>query len=102
MFGQSVLSATYRVGKVTFRVLGIDPYPKGRVSTQHREVLGFPSGVLVAVPYRGILIPNVTLSDGVVRLTKVEVNGEAYSTPKAISEVLAVKKAMYQYDLLKQ
>lgn len=101
MFGSSVLNETYQVGGVSFRVLGIIPYTVGNVSKRYEEILKFPSGLLIAIAYRGTLIPNITLKGGVVCLTKVEVKGEVYKTPKTISETLKIEEAMYPYDLLK-
>lgn len=101
MFGQSVLDSIYTANGVQFKVTKIDPYPRSRISDRYREILYFPPGVLVAIPYRGTLIPNITLSKGVVRLLEVEVDGELYDNPKAISQTLKVEEAMYSYDLTK-
>ena len=99
MFGKEIVNSSYEVNKVAFRVLGIEPYPKNKVSKQYLEILAFPMGFLVAIAYRGTFIPNITLKGGVVRLTKVEVKGKVYKNPKAISEALNIKEAMYKYDL---
>jgi hypothetical protein len=101
MFGRSVVGKIFRVNGVEFRVIAIDPYPKSRVSERYKAILSFRPGLLVAVPYRGILIPNITLSKGVVRLIEVEVDGEVYKTPKTISQALKVLEAMCSYDLLR-
>ncbi len=102
MFGESALDRIYRVNNIVFRVLDIEPYPRNKVSKQYLEIFNFPAGVLIAVLYRGILIPNITFTGGVVRLMKVKIiNGDVYNNPKAISEVLGVEKAMCSYDLIR-
>jgi len=102
MSKQQLVGTTYHLGNIAFQVLKTDPYPKSRVAKWYREILSFPPGVLVAVPYRGILIPNITTTDGVMRLIKVEVVGIVYSSPKAISEALGVKQSMHQYCISRQ
>ena len=45
----------------SFTVTAIEPYPRDKVSEQYREILNLSPGMLVAVPYRGTLILNITL-----------------------------------------
>jgi hypothetical protein len=103
MLGQSILGNAYNIpGKYAiFTVVQIKPYSRGEVSKRYKEILRFRSGVLVAVPYRGILIPNITITGGVVRLLQVEVDGEIFKTPKAICEAIGVTEAMHPYNLKK-
>ncbi|MEK7062290.1 MAG: hypothetical protein AAB504_03135 [Patescibacteria group bacterium] len=101
MFGQSVLGSNYEVNGVHFQVLGIEPYPRKKISKQYKEILKFRSGVLVAIPYRGTLIPNITIRGGVVRIIKIDVYCSTYKNPKAICEALEVREAIYPYDLSK-
>ncbi|MFA6383335.1 MAG: hypothetical protein WCX17_02840 [Parcubacteria group bacterium] len=103
MLGQSILGSAYNIpGKyAVFQVMEIEPYPKEKVSKRYKEILKFRPGVLVAVPYRGILIPNITITGGAVRLLQVEVDGDIFKNPKAICEAIGVTEAMHPYDLKK-
>lgn len=98
---KSITGNAYRVNGVTFKVVAAEAYQKEKVSDRYREILKFRKGVVVAVAFRGTLIPNVTLKDGVARLTEVEVAGVNYKNPKAISQALGISEAMYAYDLEK-
>lgn len=100
-FGQSVVGSSFILNGITFKVLEIIPYPKKNVSPQYREILDFNPGLLVAVAYRGTLIPNITLSDGVVRLTKIEIAGKIINKPGAISKALRITEAMTSYEIKK-
>ncbi|TAN33389.1 hypothetical protein EPN28_02465 [Patescibacteria group bacterium] len=55
--------------------------------------------MIVAVGYRGICIPNITTDGGVVRLTKVEVDGKTFNRPKDISQALGIERPMRAYPL---
>ena len=105
MFGQSKLSAPgskYSVNGVVFLVLGVGPSlidGSKEISQQYVKFPDFPPGVLVAISHRGVLIPNLIFDDGSARLTEIEVNGMRYNTPRAISDVLGINTAMWQYDL---
>lgn len=98
-FGDSVVGDVFQVNGVSFQVLEIEPYPEEKISPRYKAILKFGPGLVVAVLYRGILIPNITLKGGVVRLTKVEIDGKIFVGPKAISEALWIKRAMYPYPL---
>ena len=101
MSGQSVRGRMYRVNKVVFQVLEIEPYPKSKVSERYKEILELRPGVLAAISYRGTLIPNITLVNGVARLLRVKVGDKVWKTPKTISAALGVKGAMLSYNLKK-
>lgn len=103
MFGRSVLGNAYNVkGEyAVFQVVQIKPYPKDKISERYKGILKFHPDVLVAISYRGTLIPNIILTGGVVRLLQVEVEGKIYDSPKAICEVLGVKEVMWPYELKK-
>ena len=95
----NIIGKKYRTGKVTFTVLGAETYPAGKVSKRYKMILSFRSGLLVAVGFRGICIPNITYDKGVVRLTEIEVNGEIFNSPSTISSVLEIKDHMVPYPL---
>ncbi len=82
---------------VEFQVLDAEFYSQRTVSFRYKRILDFKPGLLVAVAYRGALIPNITMDGGVARLTKVEVNGETFDRPHAISTAIGVKDDMSSY-----
>lgn len=99
-FGKELVGGAYRtLNGTSFTVTAIEPYPDNKVSDRYREILDLPEGVLVAVSYRGTLIPNITVNGGVVRLTEVKVRDETYNRPGAISAALGIKKALVGYRL---
>lgn len=99
-FGFTLVGKTFRKDRTVFMVMEIDPYPEDRISSQFREKLAdLPPQHLVAVAYRGILIPNITLKGGVARLTKVAVAGQTLTGPKAISAALGVNTPYHAYQL---
>ena len=98
-FGDAVVGSTFKKANIVFMVLDVQPYPSDRVSTAYRRVLGAPLGTLMAISYRGTLIPNIAVRGGVVRLTKIAVRGMIISTPKAISEALGVNSAYHPYAI---
>ena len=85
---------------VTFKVLGIDLYPPDKVSKKYKEILDFGPNQVAAVKYRTTLIPNITAVGGVARLTKIEVNGQTFSKPKAISAALNILEPMEPIPLV--
>ena len=99
-FGNELVGKTYKAPSgCVFIVTAIEPYPDNKVSDRYKEILDLAVGVLVAVPYRGTLIPNITLKGGVARLTEVTVKDETYYRPSTISAVLGIKKALVGYRL---
>ncbi|HEY4493033.1 MAG TPA: hypothetical protein VJB98_00190 [Candidatus Paceibacterota bacterium] len=96
---KNLTGKAFRTNGTTFTILATEAYPTDRISDRYVELVGFGPGQLVAVPYRGICIPNITQNDGVMRLTKVEVNGQTYDRPKAISTALGVSQPMHPYPL---
>lgn len=99
MFGKELVGRKFRTGEVDFKVLEIKPYSNRLVSDRYKKILAFREGFLVAVGFRGTLIPNITLKGGVARLTKIEINGQVFDRPKAISAALGIKEAMQPYEL---
>lgn len=95
MVGRTFLSPSGR----SFTIVKIEPYPANKISSRYREIHRQPLGVLVAVPYRGTLIPNVTVKGGVVRLTTVEIDGQLYKRPGEISTSLGVVEAFIGYPI---
>ena len=89
----------FRTADTTFTVLEAETYPAPKVSGQYKGILAFKPGLLVAVGFRGTNIPNITGGNGVVRLTKIEVNGETFDRPSTISKVLGIEKPMTAYPL---
>jgi hypothetical protein len=89
----------FQAGNTTFKVVNVDNFPADRVSERYRRILGIKPGFLVAVWHRGVCIPNITLRDGVARLTKVEVDGKVLDRPGAISKALGVSVPMSPYQL---
>ena len=84
----------------SFTVTAVEPYPRDKVSEQYREILDLPPGMLVAVPYRGTLIPNITLKGGVARLTEVQVIGDSLlKRPGAISAALGIRYPFAGYRI---
>ena len=98
-FGDEVRGRTFKRGGIVFMVMEVEAYPRDRVTPQFREVLNAPPGTLVAIPYRGTLIPNISVRGGVVRLTKIAVLGSVCKTPKTISESLGVIQPYRLYTL---
>ncbi|PIR44766.1 MAG: hypothetical protein COV10_02685 [Candidatus Vogelbacteria bacterium CG10_big_fil_rev_8_21_14_0_10_51_16] len=99
MLGQSLIGQKLiRRGRV-FTVRAVDPYPTDRISPRHREILGCTPGRLVAVPYRGTNIPNITFgSSGVARITELELgDGRTITRPGQISEALGLLEAYREY-----
>lgn len=89
----------FTTGSVTFTVVDAETYAKPRVSNRYREILAFKPGFLVAVSHRGTCIPNITGTNGVARLTAVEVDGKIFNRPGAISQALGVDTPMKPYAL---
>ena len=89
----------FRTAKTTFKVVEAETYPATKVSRRYKGILAFKPGFLVAVGFRGTCIPNITGGNGVVRLTKIEVDGEIFDRPSTISEVLGVERPMTPYQL---
>lgn len=98
-FGDEIVGRTFKKGSTVFMVMRAEPYPRDKISSQYKHLLNLPPGKLVAVSYRGTLIPNITVCGGVVRLTFVAVAGLCLSTPKAISEALGIRHPNYPYAL---
>jgi len=99
-FGQEVIGKKYATSEgVEFKVMEIEAYPKLEISERYLGILDLALGQLVAVRYRGTLIPNITLKGGVVRITKAEIDGQIFSRPKTISAALGIKEAMKPYEL---
>lgn len=100
-FGSELIGRKYTAHNgCSFTVTAIDPYPKEKVSESYREILDLPAGMLVAVPYRGTLIPNITLRGGVARLMEVTgADGKAYKRPKDISAMLGIRYPFAGYRL---
>ena len=98
-FGSEIVGKCFRVNGVVFQILELTAFPKEKVSDRYKAILAFKPWLLVALKYRATLIPNITLKDGVVRLTKVEVDGKVIGTPLAISRALGIKKDMIPYKL---
>lgn len=98
MFGENIVGKRFvRCGRA-FTVKSVDLYPAEKVSRQHVEILSIPAGNLVAVPYRGTLIPNITLGrTGVVRLIEIEMGGKTYNRPSTISEALGINQPYRAY-----
>lgn len=102
-FGNELIGRKYMAPNASsFTVTAIEPYPKDKVSESYREILDLPPGMLVAVPYRGTLIPNITLKGGVARLTEVtDAGGKVYKQPKAISAALGIRYPFAGYRIKK-
>ncbi len=99
MIGKELVGKKFRTGEIGFKILEIEPYSKRLVSDRYKKILAFREGFLVAVGFRGTLIPNITLKDGVVRLTKIEISGQVFDRPKVISAALGIEEAMQPYEL---
>jgi hypothetical protein len=100
MFGSGIVGCTFKRGRTIFMVMDIEPYPEERIKPQFKDrLMRLKSGKLVAVTYRGTLIPNITLRGGVVRLTRIAIDGEVLSGPRAISKALGINTAHYPYTL---
>lgn len=100
MFGEKFLGRRFIRNGRCFTVLAVEPYPDDKVTPRHREILGLAAGQLVAVPYRGALIPNITLGRrGVVRLTAIEMGGKVLGRPGKISAALEINQAYRAYTI---
>ena len=94
-YGSQLLGHTYKVkGGIPFTVLGIEGYPDIDIKKQYKpQLVGLEKDQLVAVPYRTTLIPNITMGDGVARITKVVVAGVTYIRPIDISKAIGITAA---------
>lgn len=102
MDSSHVVSSSYETeAGVKFTVAGIRNYPEAEVSDRYKGILAFNPGYLVAVSYRGSLIPNITLDEGVVRILAVVIDGKSLIHPHAISQALGVKESMTPYTIKK-
>lgn len=94
---------TYQNGiSVRFVVLAVEPYPASRVKRQYSEILSIQLGMLVAVPHRGTLIPNITVDGGVARLTKVRVGERILDRPGDISKAIGITRAFHAITLFRE
>ena len=84
---------------IKFKILEIEDYPEDKVSKQYKGIIQFPYGKLVAINFRGTHIANVSYNGGVVRLTKIMVNGKVYDRAGEISNALGIIAHMTPYDL---
>ena len=100
-FGSELVGRKYVApDERSFTVIAVEPYSRDKVSDQYREILDLPPGMLVAVPYRGTLIPNITLKGGVARLTKVQIaGGSVLKRPGAISAALGIRYPFSGYRI---
>ena len=94
-----VIGKYFRTGKTTFRVVEGESFPANRVSKRYKSILSFRPGLLVACGFRGVCIPNITRPRGVVRLTKIDIDGQVYDRPSTISQALGMKDPMVPYPL---
>jgi len=96
-----IIGRKFLVNGVRFTVCDTEPYAPGRITPQYRDLLKFPAGQVVAISYRGTLIPNITLgaNEGVVRLTTVKVGEQVLTKPGQISRVLKLSSDMRAYAL---
>jgi len=98
-FGSELVGKNYtRHGRI-FEVISVIPYPENEISNQYKEIMEFWPGVLVAVMFRGTLIPNITVRGGVVRLTGIKIAGREFTRPGEISRALRLKESMYAYKI---
>ncbi len=100
---KKIINSSYEIinAGLVFKVLNAEAYPAEKISKQYKKLLTIESKHLVAINHRGTLIPNITLKDGVVRITSIEIDGKTINKPKAISEALGIKVAMEGYFLVK-
>lgn len=78
---------------ITFKVLDVEFYPPSKVSRRNKILLDFEPNQLVAIDYRGTLIPNITTEQGVACLKSVEANGKTLTRPKVISAALGITES---------
>lgn len=86
---------------MVFEITSIDSYPEKRISKRYKEIIEFRPDLLVAIDYRGTLIPNITVKGGVVRITGIRIGNTINDKPGKISEALKINKAMYAYKITK-
>ncbi len=84
---------------IKFKVLEVEDYPDGKISKPYQKIMEFSYGKLVGVNCHGTFVPNITIHGGVVRLTKVLVNGKVYDRAGTISDALGIVAHMTPYDL---
>lgn len=95
---RKLIGKTYKTATgVTFTVLCVESYQKKDVSERYKPILGVKPGHLVAVNYRGTLIPNITLEGGVARIISVSVGELTFDRPRAISEAIGIKDGLTPY-----
>lgn len=84
----------------TFTVIDVESFPANKISERYKKILGYIPAKLVAINYRGILIPNlITEVTGVFRLKRVLVNNIEFKTPKAISKALGIETDFFPYNI---
>jgi hypothetical protein len=100
MGAKKLVGSSYKLDNgIRFKVIDTELYPAREVSHKFKTILDFKAEHLVAISYRGTLIPNITLENGVVRLTKVEVDGKVFDRPGAISRALGIEEYLTAYDI---
>lgn len=100
------MNTRYLIGKqyktatgIIFKIGNIESYPKTKVSDRYKAILAIKPGCLVAISFRGHLIPNMTLEEGVGRLTAVEIDGKPIKGASAISKAIGIDKPMIGYSM---
>jgi hypothetical protein len=102
MIVENMIGTSYETETgLKFKVVQAEDYPTAKIGKQFKKILALKAGYLVAISYRGTLIPNITLDEGVARLTSVEVEGKVLSRPNAISQAIGIKVPMTAYELRK-
>ena len=86
---------------LTFKILEAQIYQIEDVSKKYEWILHIRPERLVVVSYRGTLLPNIIFEECVVYLKKVEIDGKIFKGPKAISNILGIKKDAREVYIIK-
>ena len=98
-FGLELVGRKYIRRGRKFEILSVVPYPENDISKRYKGIIEFQPGALVAVMFRGTLIPNITVKGGAVRITGIRIAGKEITRPGEISYALNINEAMYAYKI---
>lgn len=87
----SLIGKELRFRGTTFLVKKEVRYPADSILKRFSWLTALKPGYLVAVPYRGYFLTNITFEDEVMMVTEAEINGRLIKGPGRISQALGIK-----------
>jgi len=91
MLGKELIGKSFRLDNGrSFKVLKIKPYTTQRISKRFDYIKSIKPGFLVVLPYRGALLPNITLERGVCMIVAAEIDGKVVRRPGRVSKALGI------------